>query len=72
MRGMLSADRPKTRGRKPRDSAVAVRADLQDVRYKGADIAITTHDLAPLVTDFETANQNRVSACALGLVFIKN
>ncbi len=25
-----------------------------------------------IVIDFETANQNRVSACALGLVFIKN
>ena len=25
-----------------------------------------------IVMDFETANQNRISACALGLVFIKN
>jgi len=57
MRGMLSADRPKTRGRKPRDFAIAIKTDLQGARHEGADIAINTHDLAPLVTDFERANQ---------------
>ena len=54
---MLSADKPEIRDKKTRDSAVAVRTDLQGARYRGADIAITTHDLARLVTDPERANQ---------------